>query len=57
MTPESFAALGARLMLMRRFHFPMQIVVAMSDEAAVTVASAALTAADGMADYLTGGAR
>lgn len=57
MTPDSFAALGARLLLTRRFHFPMQAVLALSDEDAITVASAALTAADQAADYLAGGAR
>ena len=57
MTPESLVALGARLLLVQRFYFPMQLVVAMSDEDAVTVASAALTAADQAAEYAAGGAR
>jgi hypothetical protein len=59
MTPEPFAALGARLMLMQRFHLPQQLVVALSDEAAIAVASAALTAADQASGYgdSEGGAR
>lgn len=57
MTPSSFAALGARLLLVQRFRLPMQAVVALSDEAAMTVASAALTAADQTAEHVAGGAR
>jgi hypothetical protein len=57
MTPESFAALGARLLLMQRYWLPMRLVVAMSDEDAVTVASAALNAADQVGEYAAGGAR
>lgn len=53
MTPESFAALGARLLLIQRFCLPMPAVVALSDEGAITVASAALTAAE----HIAGGAR
>lgn len=57
MTPRDFAVLGARLLLMQRFHLPQQAVVALSDDDAITVASAALTAAGQAADYLAGGAR
>jgi hypothetical protein len=57
MTPESFAALGARLLLMQRYRLPMQLVVAMADEAAVTVATAALNAADQVGEYVAGGTR
>jgi len=57
MTPESFAALGARLLLMQHYRFPMHLVVAMTDEDAVTIASAALVAADQVGEYLAGGAR
>jgi hypothetical protein len=57
MTPTAFAALGARLLLVQRFYFPQQFVVELSDEDAITVASAALTAADQVADYLAGDAR
>lgn len=57
MTPESFAALGARLLLVDRFRLPLTVVAAMSDENAVTVAPTALAAADGVTDYLTGRTR
>jgi hypothetical protein len=50
MTPESMVALGARLLL-------MQLVAAMTDEDAVTVATAALTAADQVGECVTGGTR
>jgi len=57
MTPESLAVLGARLLLVQRFRLPQQLVVAMSDEAAVAVASAGLTAAGHATDYLAGRTR
>jgi hypothetical protein len=57
MTPESMVALGARLVLIQRFYLPMRLVVAMTDEDAVTVASTALTAADQMAEHAARGAR
>lgn len=57
MTPTSFAALGARLLLVQRFYFPQQAVATLSDEDAITVASAALTADDQMRAYIAGGAR
>jgi hypothetical protein len=40
MTPEAFAALGARLVLIRRFYFPLQAVAVMSDHDVVTLAKA-----------------
>lgn len=47
MTPESFTALGARLLLSRRFpHFQPAQLAAISDGAVITVASAALRAED-----------
>lgn len=46
MTPEAFAALGARLTLTQRFHLPMRLVAALPDGAAMAVAGAALDARD-----------
>ena len=57
MTPSSFAALGGRLLLVQRFRLPMAAVVALSDEGAITVASAVLTAAERATEYIAGGAR
>jgi hypothetical protein len=57
MTPESMVALGARLLLMQRYRLPMQLVAAMTDEAAVAAATVALNAADRVGEYVAGGAR
>jgi hypothetical protein len=57
MTPESFAALGARLLLVQRFHLPQHVAAAMPDENAITLATAALTVADQVAGHVAGGAR
>jgi len=46
MTPESLTALGARLMLTRRFYFTPQVVAAMPDDAVIAIAGAALKADD-----------
>lgn len=51
MTPESLIALGARLTL-KRLGVPMPYVVALSDEDAVTIASAALDAQQAVNDHL-----
>ena len=57
MSRESFAALGARLLLVDRFRLPAEHVAVISDLDAIRVVSAALEAADHAADYLTGRTR
>lgn len=46
MTPEAFAALGARLLLIQRYHLPMRAVAVLPDDAAMAIAGAALSAED-----------
>ena len=57
MTPEAFAALGARLFLARRFYYATpQAVLAIPDDAVIAVAGAVLDA-DEIVRAATGAAR
>lgn len=57
MTPEAFAALGARLLLMRRCHLTVAQVAALPDDAALAIASGLLDADEAVRAAAYGGGR
>ena len=53
MTEHDFAVLGARLLLIQRYHLPMRAVAVLPDDAAMAIAGAALSAEDEIARGVT----